>query len=180
MNIGEVATSTSRDQDFLPGAFATFDHRHATGAFASLDCAHEARCTPSENQNIKRLRQHRDRRFSLIGSLPRWDQRFLFHHAPIFNPVLYSLFMPLLERHIFICGNQRPPDHPRGSCAPKGNDELRKAFKQKLADHQVPGTRVRANKSGCLEQCEHGPTVVVYPDAIWYLRVHGGRRRQDH
>ena len=27
---------------------------------------------------------------------------------------------------------------------------------------------VRANKSGCLDQCEHGPTVVVYPEAVWY------------
>ena len=27
---------------------------------------------------------------------------------------------------------------------------------------------MRANKSGCLDQCEHGPTVVVYPDAVWY------------
>ena len=31
--------------------------------------------------------------------------------------------------------------------------------------------RVRANKSGCLDQCEHGPTVVVYPEAVWYGRV---------
>ena len=27
---------------------------------------------------------------------------------------------------------------------------------------------VRINKSACLDQCEHGPTLVVYPDAIWY------------
>ena len=31
--------------------------------------------------------------------------------------------------------------------------------------------RVRANTSGCLDQCEHGPTVVVYPDAVWYTYV---------
>jgi len=30
------------------------------------------------------------------------------------------------------------------------------------------GERVRVNKSGCLEQCEHGPTVVVYPEEVWY------------
>jgi (2Fe-2S) ferredoxin len=30
---------------------------------------------------------------------------------------------------------------------------------------------VRINKSGCLDQCEHGPTVVVYPDAVWYGHV---------
>jgi (2Fe-2S) ferredoxin len=27
---------------------------------------------------------------------------------------------------------------------------------------------VRANKAGCLDQCEPGPTVVVYPEAVWY------------
>jgi (2Fe-2S) ferredoxin len=27
---------------------------------------------------------------------------------------------------------------------------------------------VRANKSGCLEQCEHGPTVAIYPQGIFY------------
>ena len=27
---------------------------------------------------------------------------------------------------------------------------------------------VRINRAGCLDQCEHGPTVVVYPEAVWY------------
>ena len=35
--------------------------------------------------------------------------------------------------------------------------------------------RVRINKSLCLDQCEHGPTVVVYPEAVWY----GGVRPED-
>ena len=43
---------------------------------------------------------------------------------------------------------------------------MQKAFKKALAERGVK--RVRANKSGCLDQCEHGPTVVVYPDAVWY------------
>jgi (2Fe-2S) ferredoxin len=30
------------------------------------------------------------------------------------------------------------------------------------------GPCVRANKAGCLDQCELGPTVVIYPQAIWY------------
>lgn len=28
--------------------------------------------------------------------------------------------------------------------------------------------RVRVNEAGCLDQCEHGPVVVVYPEAVWY------------
>jgi len=31
--------------------------------------------------------------------------------------------------------------------------------------------RIRVNKAGCLDQCEHGPTVVVYPEAVWYGHV---------
>jgi len=85
--------------------------------------------------------------------------------------ILYILFMPKFEKHIFICGNQRPQGHPRGSCDPEAKGELHAKFKLALTGHGIAGTRVRANKSGCMEQCEHGPTVVVYPDAIWYGRV---------
>ncbi len=79
--------------------------------------------------------------------------------------------MPKVQKHIFICQNQRPMDHPRGSCDPTASGELQKHFKKVLAEHGIRGDVVRANKSGCLEQCEHGPTVVVYPDAVWYGRV---------
>ncbi len=74
--------------------------------------------------------------------------------------------MPPFDRHLFICGNRREPGHPRGSCDPTASDALQKAFKKALAERGV--SRVRANKSGCLDQCEKGPTVVVYPDTVWY------------
>ncbi|HUN89602.1 MAG TPA: hypothetical protein VMU28_12455 [Terriglobales bacterium] len=76
--------------------------------------------------------------------------------------------MPKFEHHVFICTNQRESGHPRGSCDPNGEGSLQKAFKKSLAEHGIRGDVVRANKSGCLEQCEHGPTVVVYPEAVWY------------
>jgi (2Fe-2S) ferredoxin len=75
--------------------------------------------------------------------------------------------MPKFERHIFVCGNVRPSGNPRGCCDPTGGAELQKLFKRKLAERGLKG-KVRANQSGCLDQCEHGPNVVVYPDAIWY------------
>lgn len=75
--------------------------------------------------------------------------------------------MPKFERHIFVCGNMRPEGNPRGCCDPTGKAELQKAFKRKLAEHGLKG-RVRANQSGCLDQCEHGPNVVIYPEAVWY------------
>ena len=75
--------------------------------------------------------------------------------------------MPKFEHHIFVCGNTRPAGSPRPCCDPTGKAELQKLFKQKLAERGLKG-RVRANQSGCLDQCEHGPTVVVYPEAVWY------------
>ncbi|MDQ1406935.1 MAG: hypothetical protein QOG55_2564 [Acidobacteriaceae bacterium] len=65
--------------------------------------------------------------------------------------------------------NQREPGHPRGCCDPTGQGELQRLFKIKLAQRGVKN--VRANKSGCLDQCELGPTVVVYPEAVWYGSV---------
>ena len=58
----------------------------------------------------------------------------------------------------------------RGSCDPDGSEALQKAFKKALAERGI-NRRIRANKSGCLDQCERGPTVVVYPEGIWYGRV---------
>jgi len=82
--------------------------------------------------------------------------------------------MPKFEKHIFICGNQREPEHPRGCCDPQKSGDLHRAFKQALSQRGLL-KHVRANKAGCLDQCEHGPTVVVYPEAVWY----GGVRPED-
>jgi (2Fe-2S) ferredoxin len=78
--------------------------------------------------------------------------------------------MPKFEKHLFICTNQRAEGHPRGCCDPSGNAELHRLFKTKLAQRGVKNM-VRANKAGCLDQCELGPTVVVYPEAVWYGHV---------
>ena len=78
--------------------------------------------------------------------------------------------MPAFEHHVFVCHNTRPADAPRQSCTADGKSDLHTQLK-KLADEAGLGKRVRINKSGCLDQCEHGPTVVVYPDAVWYGNV---------
>ena len=41
------------------------------------------------------------------------------------------------------------------------------AFKEALQQAGLKG-KVRANRSGCLDACEKGPAVVVYPEGIWY------------
>ena len=76
---------------------------------------------------------------------------------------------PPYTRHLFICTNRRPDGSPKGCCASKGSEELRLAFKKELDAQGVKA--VRANAAGCLDACEVGPAVAVYPDNVWYERV---------
>lgn len=74
------------------------------------------------------------------------------------------------EKHIFVCTNERSPNHLRGCCLNRGGAEIRLAFVNELKDRGLKGI-IRANKSGCLDVCELGAAVVIYPAAIWYLGV---------
>ncbi len=78
--------------------------------------------------------------------------------------------MPAFEHHVFVCLNSRPADAPRPSCTADGKSELHTRLQQLSKEAGLAG-KVRINKSGCLDQCEHGPTVVVYPEAVWYGNV---------
>jgi (2Fe-2S) ferredoxin len=75
----------------------------------------------------------------------------------------------LLRHHVFVCENRRPDDDPRGCCACKGSVELRAALKAELKRRGIHD--VRANAAGCLDACPEGPTVVVYPEGVWYGHV---------
>ena len=79
--------------------------------------------------------------------------------------------MPLFEHHIFICTNERDDTASRPSCLPQGSKKLKSAFKDAIKDAGLKH-KVRANESGCLDQCEHGSVVVIYPEAVWYGNVH--------
>jgi (2Fe-2S) ferredoxin len=81
---------------------------------------------------------------------------------------------PLYYRvHVFCCVNERPPDHPRGCCLAKGSQELRDYMKARAKDLKL--RNVRINASGCLDRCELGPTMVIYPEGVWY----GYRTKED-
>jgi len=78
--------------------------------------------------------------------------------------------MPKFTHHLFVCCNRREPGNSRGCCDPTGGEALRNLFKAEVKRRGLDPL-VRANKSGCLDQCELGPTVVVYPQGIWYGHV---------
>ena len=75
--------------------------------------------------------------------------------------------MARFQRHLFVCINDRGPEHPRGCCAQKGSEEVVAALKSRAFERGLKRI-VRVNKAGCLDQCARGVTCVVYPEGVWY------------
>lgn len=73
------------------------------------------------------------------------------------------------EKHLFICTNQRPAG-ARISCGEAYGLALVAAFKKAILHHGL-NTEIRAQRTGCMETCELGPSIVVYPEGIFYGHV---------
>lgn len=73
---------------------------------------------------------------------------------------------PYFDAHVFVCTNRRAEGHHRGSCAAGGSEKLRDYMKARAKELGIPNARI--NSSGCLDRCELGPCVVVYPEGVWY------------
>ncbi len=72
--------------------------------------------------------------------------------------------------HVFVCTNERESGHRRGCCASRGGLDVLARFKEEVIKAGLLAT-VRAQKAGCMETCEEGVSVVVYPEGVWYGRV---------
>lgn len=70
------------------------------------------------------------------------------------------------ERFVFVCTNERPEGHPKGSCIGRGSAEVFQTLRDLQGEKMALDFKVVA--AGCLEACLAGPTVVVYPDNVWY------------
>jgi len=79
--------------------------------------------------------------------------------------------MPKFEHHVFVCINERDKSASRPSCAHEHGKKLKGVLKDAVKEAGLKH-RVRINESGCLDQCEHGAVMVVYPEAVWYGFVH--------
>ena len=73
---------------------------------------------------------------------------------------------PYYDSHVFCCVNQRVKGHPRGCCQEKGAIVLRNYMKERAKELGLKSTRI--NGAHCLDRCELGPVLVIYPEGIWY------------
>jgi (2Fe-2S) ferredoxin len=78
--------------------------------------------------------------------------------------------MPKPKYHILLCTQNRPAGHPRGSCAEKGSKDLLMKFMMESARLNL-ALQILITESSCCGPCMFGPTVIVYPDGVWYKQV---------
>ena len=71
------------------------------------------------------------------------------------------------ERHVFVCNHSRPSDNPKGSCQARGGQAVLDAFVEQFEAAGLWG-RFKLSTSSCLGVCEHGPSVLVYPEGVMY------------
>ena len=78
--------------------------------------------------------------------------------------------MSYFKHHVFFCCNQRQPGDT--CCNNSKASDLQAYAKDRVGALGLKGKgRVRINKAGCLDRCDEGPVLVVYPDNIWYTYV---------
>jgi (2Fe-2S) ferredoxin len=74
------------------------------------------------------------------------------------------------KHHVFFCCNQREPGE--NCCQNHQADALRGYAKDRVKALGLAGKgKVRVNKAGCLDRCDEGPVIVVYPEEVWYTYV---------
>lgn len=74
------------------------------------------------------------------------------------------------KHHVFVCSYGK-------TCSASGSVDVFQTLKREARNAGLSGV-VRVNKAGCMNQCGHGPMVVVYPQDIWYAHVdEAGARR---
>lgn len=72
------------------------------------------------------------------------------------------------DKHIFICTNQR--EKGKESCGEAKGIKLVELFKKSIKSRKL-NIQVRAQRAGCLDVCEFGPALVVYPEGVFYGNV---------
>lgn len=77
--------------------------------------------------------------------------------------------MSHFQHHIFFCLNERDADSGRASCGGEQAKQMQKYAKAQLKNLGLSGAgKARVNQAGCLDRCEQGPCMVVYPSGRWY------------
>jgi len=73
------------------------------------------------------------------------------------------------KRHFFVCSQRRPP-FAKPSCGLRDSGDVLAALAAAIEERGLQA-EIGVTPTGCLGPCESGPSIVVYPEAVWYQSV---------
>ncbi|HMM53891.1 MAG TPA: (2Fe-2S) ferredoxin domain-containing protein [Candidatus Desulfobacillus sp.] len=75
--------------------------------------------------------------------------------------------MSYYKHHVFFCTTQREAGHI--CCNAAGASQMKDYAKDRIGELGLKGPgQIRINTAGCMDRCEQGPVMVVYPEGVWY------------
>ena len=79
--------------------------------------------------------------------------------------------MSYFDKHVFFCTNLR--EDGSACCGNFAAQKARDYVKKKVKEEGISSdqNRIRINSAGCMDHCNEGPVIVVYPEAVWYTYV---------
>lgn len=78
--------------------------------------------------------------------------------------------MTYFKHHVFFCTNQR--EDGAKCCGASGGQQMRDYAKKKIKSLDLNGAgKCRINTAGCMDRCDEGPLLVIYPEEIWYTYI---------
>ncbi len=79
--------------------------------------------------------------------------------------------MSYFDKHVFFCTNQRADGSD--CCGNHGAQQARDYVKNKVKELGISdrANKIRINSAGCLDRCDEGPVLVIYPEGTWYTFI---------
>ena len=72
------------------------------------------------------------------------------------------------QYHFLLCNSFRANGEPQGVCHKKGAADLLQYLQGEIADRGIDAV---VSTTSCLNVCEKGPVLVIYPQEWWYHDV---------
>ena len=79
--------------------------------------------------------------------------------------------MDYYHKHVFFCTNKR--ENGEACCNDHGAQKMRDYVKGQVKKLGISNgeNRIRINSAGCMDRCDDGPVLVIYPEAVWYTYI---------
>lgn len=73
------------------------------------------------------------------------------------------------KRHLLVCAGFRAGRSIQGTCPKRGSTEYLPYLEEEIEDREMENTVI--SSTGCLNMCENGPVMIVYPENDWYGKI---------